>query len=814
MWHLGNFVNKSTAAHSFVNEKWPASHPGMHGFDEWHSTEASASSSMPNCGCNPEWIKEGEGCVIGQGKFQHEAFNCTNYWSPRKPVRPECTVAKTSTIDCVANLTEKIPGDDSEHIMAQFEKFLTAATQEDGSPAPFMAHLWLHTVHNPRPAMPEWYNAYLDAKGNPAGDYLGTLSQMDAQIGVLQDLLKRHGIFNDTMVWFTSDNGPHPGSWDEKVIPSADLRAATNGLRQCKGSVFEGGIRVPGIIQYPRGISKNFRVDNVPVYVSDYLPTILDYLGMPHPHPEWYSDGESIRDLIDDVPGYKGRRGHLVWKLQKQVAVLSADGRYKLIKNPDKGQCKWESIPYHGEGPFLFDLSKDPTETVPINSKEPAMANELQMAMDKFLSSLEESWEEPELRTLSKQPASVLRGYKSPRAFAIPVWSDSAVLPAAVLIQSLKLHGTESGVLVLCTSSVSQRRRNALAALGAEVVMIDYFEKKLDPSWSRMFLKLAVWDFFESHSQICLLDADTLAVTNIDSLFDECGNDRFICASKNPGGPASETATRVGAHRYFNGGLFCIRPRQHQAQALLDICNGTSYVHQWAYEQDFLNAYGYEHLRAGEVRLLRPRGHYNSYPATKLVHFLRGKPWFWYTLPLPYPTVAIRKAWGAAVSFRKWRWFTQSTEAERLLLQASIFLIFCLPGRIFSIHPLPDRLNPQLAHVTISALGSASAVLTGCPIFDGLKYFLFQILLKGAITTAVVSNSGIPQSFWIARLGGAGRIWVLRSSLRQLEGRPVGVTLLEKKIRTRLDKQLPTLQFSIDCCNHERCAPIGIFLIH
>ena len=207
----------------------------------------------------------------------------------------------------------------------------------------------------------------------------------DAKEKFIEDI---HLIFTNSP---NETQGPHPGSWDEKVIPSVDLRAATNGLRQCKGSVFEGGIRVPGIIQYPRGISKNFRVDNVPVYVSDYLPTILDYLGMPHPHPEWYSDGESIRDLIDDVPGYKGRRGHLVWKLQKQVAVLSADGRYKLIKNPGKGQCNWESIPYHGEGPFLFDLSKDPTETVPINSKEPAMENELQMAMDKFLYSLEYS---------------------------------------------------------------------------------------------------------------------------------------------------------------------------------------------------------------------------------------------------------------------------------------------------------------------------------------------------------------------------------------------------------------------------------------
>ena len=83
-WHLGNFFPKpSIAKKNFVNDKWPVSHPGMHGFDEWMATEASASSSMCNCGCKPEWVDDGEGCVIGGGKFQHHSYNCTNYWMQR-----------------------------------------------------------------------------------------------------------------------------------------------------------------------------------------------------------------------------------------------------------------------------------------------------------------------------------------------------------------------------------------------------------------------------------------------------------------------------------------------------------------------------------------------------------------------------------------------------------------------------------------------------------------------------------------------------------------------------------------------------------
>lgn len=58
--------------------------------------------------------------------------------------------------------------------------------------------LWLHTNHMPHPSMPEWYHAYEDANGQPAGDYLGTLSQMDHQIGRLRAMLKTHKVADNT----------------------------------------------------------------------------------------------------------------------------------------------------------------------------------------------------------------------------------------------------------------------------------------------------------------------------------------------------------------------------------------------------------------------------------------------------------------------------------------------------------------------------------------------------------------------------------------------------------------------------------------
>ena len=80
-WHLGNFFPKPSIAKNFVNDKWPVSHPGMHGFDEWMATEAGKLLYV-QLWVQAEWVEEGEGCDWS-GKFQHHSYNCTNYWMQR-----------------------------------------------------------------------------------------------------------------------------------------------------------------------------------------------------------------------------------------------------------------------------------------------------------------------------------------------------------------------------------------------------------------------------------------------------------------------------------------------------------------------------------------------------------------------------------------------------------------------------------------------------------------------------------------------------------------------------------------------------------
>jgi arylsulfatase A-like enzyme len=235
----------------------------MHGFDVWWATERSAPTARLNCGCFNESY-----CMTGH---YNETFECNNYW----------TVSNGD----LQNYTKPETGDDSEFLVDQLELFVKQAVLNK---TPFFVYLPFHTVHNPYIAVNPYKSEYLK-KGYDENysDYYGAITAMDAQVGRIRNLLQEEGVANNTLFWFASDNGPAVGS-----------PGSTNGLRGRKGSLTEGGIRVPGLIEWPNMISEN-RIISTPVVSSDLLPTVLEILSlqMPDDRPV---DGLSVLPLIQN----------------------------------------------------------------------------------------------------------------------------------------------------------------------------------------------------------------------------------------------------------------------------------------------------------------------------------------------------------------------------------------------------------------------------------------------------------------------------------------------------------------------------------
>jgi len=398
-WHLGDFWVKDGRPSSYAMDKWPSSHPGIHGFDEWHATEASAPSTSPNCGCDPSWVSQGQGCVTGGGVWKkNKSPRCTNYWFPtdldsdHQSTRPECRKSSSTFVDCLGNLSSKIEGDDSLHMLDEFESFLERKSSTGDEPGKWLAQLSMHTNHEPHPSLPEWYNAYKEAEGGPAGDYHGTISQLDYALGRLVQLLKDHGHYDNTMIWYTHDNGAHTGG-----RPSGQLSAA-NGLRQCKASLFEGGIRVGGFVHWPKVVTSHVDTRHAAV-TNDFLPTILDLLDVKHPHPDWESDGLSLLPLLrGEIPPSTPRSKGMGFHLNAQVAWqedFGDEGVWKIIEKPNKGQCADFAEPYGSmkslKGPFLFNLTADPTEDHDLCKKFKERCDSMFASMKKFRNSIDYS---------------------------------------------------------------------------------------------------------------------------------------------------------------------------------------------------------------------------------------------------------------------------------------------------------------------------------------------------------------------------------------------------------------------------------------
>jgi arylsulfatase A len=204
----------------------------------------------------------------------------------------------------------------------------------------------------------------------PRAAYAAMVVRMDRDIGRLLEMLKEFGLERDTIVVFTSDNGP---LYDELGGTDSEFFNSHGGLRGRKGDYHEGGFRVPGLVRWPGKIAPGSISDRVTGF-EDWLPTLLELAGATDATPKGI-DGISFAPtllgraqpprpfLYRESPGYGG-----------QQCVLAGD--WKLIRTRLNPRPNATNAP--PPTLELFDLAKDPTETTNVAAQHPEVVARLQ----------------------------------------------------------------------------------------------------------------------------------------------------------------------------------------------------------------------------------------------------------------------------------------------------------------------------------------------------------------------------------------------------------------------------------------------------
>lgn len=340
-WHLGTLSDTvEDANRGGPKNAKDFSPPWRNGFDVCFSTESKVPTWDPMLKPASNAAAEGWDAITDRSEARPYG---TRYWNEQGEV-----------------VTENLEGDDSRVIMDRAVPFIERAAAEG---KPFFAAIWFHAPHLPVVAGPKYAEMYA-GYGSYERNYYGCVTAMDEQVGRLRKALQDAGVSDRTMLWFASDNG---------ALTPDRAPGSVGPFRGGKSSLYEGGVRVSGIVQWPARVAPGTRTD-FPAVTSDYLPTILDELSVEH-------SGDRPLDGISLLPVLAGnvtqREKPIGFQSQRQLAWTTQ--RYKLYSG-DEGET-WE----------LYDLLADAAETRDVSSEHPEVVARLAKELDEWRTSCRRS---------------------------------------------------------------------------------------------------------------------------------------------------------------------------------------------------------------------------------------------------------------------------------------------------------------------------------------------------------------------------------------------------------------------------------------
>lgn len=228
---------------------------------------------------------------------------------------------------------------------------------------PFFMYLAYNAPHAPIQATKEYVKMVDYIEDGKRAAYAAMVAGMDVGIGKVIDKLKETGEYDNTIIFFYSDNGAH------------HMGASSLPFRGNKGALFEGGIRVPFMVSWPKGLKGAYIYEN-PVIALDIYPTILAAIGIKHPEANKL-DGINLLPVLKKNKELESRPP-LFWRYSGGEGYAVLDGKYKLVRSVFKNKR------------LLFNLDEDPYEHNDLAEQMPEKVEALQKLYDQWMKGTEQ----------------------------------------------------------------------------------------------------------------------------------------------------------------------------------------------------------------------------------------------------------------------------------------------------------------------------------------------------------------------------------------------------------------------------------------
>ncbi|MFM8904049.1 MAG: sulfatase [Verrucomicrobiota bacterium] len=371
------------------------------------------------------------------------------YFSPYDVLPPGSARPKDrSSKYVVGNITD---GPVGEYIVdrqaAEAEKFIEASKDR-----PFFLNLWCYGVHGPwghKEAYTAEFAKTTDPRGVQGNPIMASmLRSVDECLGRILAKLDALGLAENTIVIFTSDNGGnvHSNSGEDAKAQkrkgddpmmrdwrkwAGDKPPTSNTpLRDGKGRLYEGGVRVPLMVRWPGRIAPASTSDAI-VGCQDFYPTILDMAGLPTP-PQQKIDGVSFAPVLRGT-GTLSRDAYFIWFPHLVPGVSVRQGDWKLIRRFTERPGDYEGVPE------LFNLKDDLGETKNLAAQMPDKVKALDALIHAFVRDTGALYPKPNPAykplAAKPQPAGTKPG-ADPAAGLVPKFCKLTVVDGAARVEA------------------------------------------------------------------------------------------------------------------------------------------------------------------------------------------------------------------------------------------------------------------------------------------------------------------------------------------------------------------------------------------